>query len=102
MSNYVSKTYYAEAHDGQLIPLTITMNKKYLSKTDKQFVISPQKCLIKSYGCYGLNSLAGFNIIDWSLLERDWIIVNAHIRGGSEKGVQWHNLGRLEKKHDSV
>jgi len=34
-------------------------------------------------------------------IEKDWIIANAHVRGGGEKGFSWHLDGKLENKPNS-
>jgi oligopeptidase B len=53
------------------------------------------------YGAYGLNLDLGFNIANITAVERDWVIAMAHVRGGGEKGFDWHSEGKLEKKGNS-
>ena len=34
-------------------------------------------------------------------MERDWVIAFAHVRGGSDRGIDWHEQGKLENKSNS-
>jgi len=34
-------------------------------------------------------------------MERGWVIAQANVRGGGDRGVQWHENGKLNKKHNS-
>lgn len=60
------------------------------------------KLLIKSYGCYGLSSYLEYSPSDLYLLSQGYSIAYAHIRGGSERGSEWHEAARKEKKYKSV
>ena len=59
------------------------------------------KCLLHGYGAYGINLEASFNIVYLSALENNWIIAYAHVRGGNEKGKEWHKNGMQNKKMNS-
>lgn len=60
------------------------------------------KTLIDCYGSYGINLDQGFNIVNLSAMERGWIIAQAFVRGGGEKGMRWHEDGKLLKKPNSI
>ncbi|KAL3660837.1 hypothetical protein V7S43_014239 [Phytophthora oleae] len=56
--------------------------------------------LLVGYGAYGTNLEADFELEHLSLLERDWVIALAHVRGGGELGLQWYQAGKgMQKRH---
>ena len=61
-----------------------------------------RKTLIEGYGGYGLNKDITFNIAHLSALEEGWTIAYPHIRGGTERGVEWHIEGMLEGKTKGI
>ena len=67
-----------------MIPMTLVY-KNSLKMNRKN------KLILHGYGAYGINCYADFNVPYLSALENDWILAYAHIRGGSEKGADWHN-----------
>jgi oligopeptidase B len=54
-----------------------------------------------SYGSYGLSSEIFYNSFRLSLLERGFIYVTAHIRGGGELGEQWYIDGKMLNKKNT-
>ena len=59
------------------------------------------RVLMEGYGAYGLNLSQGFNIVKTSAMEKGWIIADAYVRGGGEKGISWHEQGKLHNKPNS-
>ena len=59
------------------------------------------RTLIEGYGAYGLSLNQGFNIVHTSAMEKGWVIAQAMVRGGGEKGIYWHEQGKLHKKPNS-
>jgi oligopeptidase B len=94
--NFNSKKYnvervFAPAHDGEMIPLTIITQKDF--KKD-----GTAKAFQYAYGSYGYSMPADFSSSRFSLIDRDYIYVIAHVRGGSDKGHQWYLDGKLNRK----
>ena len=90
-ANYVTKRLMAEAHDGELIPVSI------LYKADTK-INGSSPLLLYGYGSYGFSVPASFSPNRLSLVDRGYIYAVAHIRGGTEKGYRWYLNGKLDKK----
>ncbi|WKZ34238.1 MAG: S9 family peptidase [Anaerolineales bacterium] len=93
-TRYVTEFIFAGAKDGKKIPLSIAYKKGL--KRDGQ-----NPTLIYGYGAYGGSGEAHFNSNIISILERGFVFVIAHVRGGSEMGHDWYEDGRLLKKRNS-
>jgi len=93
-SRYEGKRAYAVAPDGARIPLSIVARKD-LPKDGK----SP--LLLYSYGAYGWSVDDKFTSNIFSLLDRGFVSVVAHVRGGGELGEKWHDAGRLMQKKNT-
>jgi oligopeptidase B len=89
--NYVAQRVWAPARDGTQIPLSIVYRKD-LDRT------KPQALFLYGYGSYGISMPASFSSSRISLLDRGFIYVLAHVRGGGELGEEWRDAGRMEKK----
>lgn len=123
-SNYVTERKWVTASDGTQIPMSIVYNKK-LAKLD-----GCDPLLLYGYGsyevflaeAYGLQILGPFTsfVLSYetllslqisvdpyfkasrlSLLDRGFIYVIAHVRGGGEMGRQWYENGKLLKKKNT-
>lgn len=92
--NYRSERVYVEARDGAVIPLSVVYHKD--TKSDGS---SP--CLIYGYGSYGASMEPYFSHVRLSLLDRGFVYVIAHIRGGEEMGRKWYEDGKLLKKKNT-
>ncbi len=92
--NYVSQEELALAEDGREIPISVVYKKGL-----KLSHASP--LLLYAYGSYGRSMDMGFSSIKLSLLDRGFVYAVAHVRGGGEKGRQWHDEGRLLNKKNT-
>ncbi|MDO5509811.1 MAG: S9 family peptidase [Weeksellaceae bacterium] len=93
-NNYVSERLFATAKDGTKIPLSVVY-RKGIEKNGKNPV------LLYGYGSYGNSMEATFSSTRLSLLDRGFIWVTAHIRGGEEMGRQWYEDGKMMKKKNT-
>jgi oligopeptidase B len=93
-SLYVSERRYAKASDGTKIPLSIVYRKGFVAD-------GRAPMLLGAYGSYGAPSDAYFNSNGVSLLDRGFVLVTAHIRGGGELGKKWHDQGRMLSKKNT-
>jgi oligopeptidase B len=92
-NTYETERLWVTARDGVDIPVSI-LYKKGL-KRDGQ-----NPTLIYAYGSYGSSMSPWFSSKRFSLVDRGFIYVIAHIRGGSEMGRAWYEDGRqLHKKN---
>ncbi|MFD0976942.1 S9 family peptidase [Salinimicrobium gaetbulicola] len=89
--NYVSERIWATAKDGTKVPMTL-VHRKGLKKDGKNPVLQ------YAYGSYGSTIDPYFSTVRLSLLDRGFIFVLAHIRGGEYLGRQWYEDGKLLKK----
>ena len=90
-TQYETSRAWAVARDGVKVPLSIMMKKG--TKVDGT---SPM--LLYAYGSYGASMTPNFSTARLSLVDRGFIYVIAHIRGGSELGERWRQEGRMFKK----
>lgn len=90
-SDYVTRRVFAEAHDGETVPVTLLYRKD--TPLD-----GSAPCLLYGYGAYGITIPAGFNTNCLSLADRGFVYAIAHIRGGKDKGFSWYEDGKMEKK----
>lgn len=72
------------SHDGVEVPMNI-----YYKKGDV-LLNRRNRVLMEGYGAYGLNLSQSFNIVKTSAMERGWVIADCHVRGGGERGIEWH------------
>ena len=92
--NYISERVWATAEDGAKIPMSVVYRKDI--KKDGR---SP--LLQYAYGSYGSTVDPYFSTIRLSLLDRGFIYVIAHIRGGEYLGRQWYEDGKLLNKKNT-
>ena len=92
--NYVSDRIWATARDGAKIPMTL-VHRKELKRDGKNPVLQ------YAYGSYGSTIDPYFSNVRLSLLDRGFIFVIAHVRGGEYLGRQWYEDGKLLKKKNT-
>lgn len=83
-----------KSYDGTEVPLSLIYNK-HLKKD------SSNPILIQTYGAFGTSFSPFFarSYLVWA--SQGGILAIAHVRGGGEKGVQWHTDGQKIKKPNS-
>ena len=80
------------SHDGALVPLSLIYDKTLVKKNGRN------TALIHGYGAYGITISPGFNAEILPFLKRGGIYAIAHVRGGGEKGNNWHLAGKKTTK----
>ncbi len=94
VENYQSERLFATASDGTQIPMSIVYRKGI-----KEQGTAP--LLLYAYGSYGYSLDPYFSLARLSLLDRGFVYVIAHIRGGEEMGRFWYENGKLLKKKNT-
>ncbi|MDM1298183.1 S9 family peptidase [Empedobacter falsenii] len=91
--NYISERIWAEARDGEMIPISLVRRKDTPLSAETPL-------LLYAYGSYGYTIEPYFSSVRLSLLDRGFIYAIAHIRGGQYLGREWYEDGKmLEKKN---
>ncbi|KAG5484620.1 hypothetical protein CUR178_07211 [Leishmania enriettii] len=85
-TDYKVERHFATAPDRTKIPLSIVYRKDL-------DVSQPRPCMLYGYGSYGLCMDPQFNIKYLPYCDRGMIYAVAHIRGGSEMGRAWYEIG---------
>lgn len=93
-ADYTTERLFAKATDGTNIPMSVVYKKGV-----KKDGLAP--LLLYGYGSYGASMDASFSSVRLSLLDRGFIFVIAHIRGGQEMGRYWYEDGKLLKKKNT-
>ncbi|HLT32158.1 MAG TPA: S9 family peptidase [Aquaticitalea sp.] len=92
--NYQSERIWATSPDGTKIPMSMVY-RKGLKKERNNPV------LLYAYGSYGHTIDPSFSSVRLSLLDRGFMYVIAHVRGGEYLGRQWYEDGKLLQKKNS-
>ncbi len=98
--NYQTKRIQFPSYDGTLVPLTLVFRKDLN-------LAQPHPVQYAAYGCYGslydLNYAHGYTIYNaLSLMNRNFIMAIAHVRGGGDKGLHWYLAGRDQYRMNTV
>ena len=92
--NLVYKQVMVVSHDGEEVPLSlIYRNDLELDSTNEVF--------INVYGAYGVSMNPFFSPIFLDWVEQGGILAFPHVRGGGEKGREWHLQGMKGLKRNS-
>ena len=92
--NYQSDRIWATSTDGTKVPMSMVY-RKGIKKDGKNPV------LLYAYGSYGHTVDPYFSSIRLSLLDRGFIYVIAHVRGGEYLGRPWYENGKLLNKKNT-
>ncbi|WP_424361326.1 S9 family peptidase [Methylocystis parvus] len=90
--NYVTRRLHATAADGERVPITLLHRADFAPGGDGA------PLLLYGYGAYGHSLAADFDEDALSLVDRGFVYALAHVRGGTDKGWNWYETGKLEKK----
>ena len=99
---YQVERIHIKSRDNKSIPISALFKKnlnislKKENKTGKKFPV-----LIYVYGAYGSSVALNFSGSIFSLVDRGFIYVIAHVRGGKELGPEWYDDGRLLNKKNT-
>ena len=97
-SLYDSKRMWATARDGKKVPMSVVYRKQVQGQNPG---LKKRPTLLYAYGSYGHSLDPYFSSIRLSLLDRGFVYVIAHIRGGEDLGRQWYDDGKLLKKKNT-
>jgi len=92
--NYISERIWATTEDGTKVPMSVVYHKDTKKSADTPV-------LQYAYGSYGSTIDPYFSTIRLSLLDRGFIYVIAHIRGGEYLGRPWYENGKLLQKRNT-
>jgi len=93
-SDYVSEHRRVTARDGARVPVSIVYRRGTA-------LDGTAPALVYGYGAYGLSLDPNFSSSRLALLDRGFVCVIAHVRGGEELGRDWYDGGRLANKMNS-
>ena len=82
------------ARDGARVPVSIVYRRGTA-------LDGTAPTLVYGYGAYGLSLDPNFSSSRLALLDRGFVCVIAHVRGGEELGRDWYDGGRLANKMNS-
>lgn len=114
--SYLSPCYsqYYNTETKHLTLMNRTLHKNYIEKLivlkemlsftlmyKKGHSLKHSKCIVYGYGSYGDNLDRGYLPYLFELLNRGFIVVFAHIRGGGEFGFKGYDEGRLLQKKNT-
>ncbi|ARN83012.1 S9 family peptidase [Methylocystis bryophila] len=92
--NYVARRISAKAPDGESVPITLLHRKGFEPGEGAPL-------LLYGYGAYGHSLDAEFDPDVLSLVDRGFVYALAHVRGGTERGWNWYENGKLDHKPNS-
>ncbi|MFK7748926.1 MAG: S9 family peptidase, partial [Kordia sp.] len=93
-NNYTSERLWATSADGTKIPMSVVY-RKGIKKDGTNPVFQ------YAYGSYGNTIDPYFSSVRLSLLDRGFIFVLSHVRGGEYLGRNWYDDGKLMNKKNT-
>ena len=90
-SEYLTERTFAEVRDGEWVPASVVRRKDTP-------VDGTAPLYLYGYGAYGVSIPPSFSTTCLSLLDRGFIVVIAHIRGGDDLGYNWYEAGKLDRR----
>ncbi len=91
-NGYRSERLFAKAQDGVEIPISLVYKKSLFEKK------GTNPALILGYGAYGEAIDPYFSAARLTLLNRGYLFVIVHVRGGDDLGTEWYEQGKLTNK----
>lgn len=64
--------------------------------------LPPKGAIVEAYGAYGHVIDNHLNKVDYILLEENYLLVTARVRGGGDLGTKWHEEGKLLNKINTI
>lgn len=92
--DYVTERIWATAPDGKKVPMSV-LYKKGVAKNGNN------PTLLYGYGSYGITIDPMFSSYRLSLINRGFVFVIAHIRGGQDLGRAWYESGKMLYKKNT-
>ena len=89
---YETKRIFAPSHDKVNIPMSIVYRKDLFKKD------GTNPLYLYGYGSYGHTVDPSFKSTIIPLLDRGFVYVISHVRGGSFLGFKWYEDGKMERK----
>lgn len=93
--NYQSERIFINARDGVKVPVSMVYRRDRFKKD------GTNPLLQYGYGAYGITIDPNFSSETLSLLDRGFVYVIAHVRGGEMLGRQWYENGKMANKQNS-
>ncbi len=87
---------WATARDGARVPMSVVYKK-----SEEGGAPQDAPLVLYAYGSYGHSLDPYFSAIRLSLLDRGFVYVIAHIRGGEDLGRDWYDQGKLLHKKNT-
>ena len=93
--NYKISILNAPSHDGVNVPITLVQHVDNIGKSDLPL-------WLYVYGSYGDGIRADFIDYQMPMINNGFNLAIAHVRGGDELGIEWHQQGRLMQRKNSM
>ncbi len=96
---YRTERQWATADDGTRVPMSVVYRiDRHADNDSGDGAPQDAPCLLYGYGSYEASMDPSFSSLRLSLLDRGFVFVIAHVRGGGEMGRRWYDEGKLLAK----